>query len=220
MWQKEQGEAEKLIVGQVLGYQPAFAMLMLTSPRHCEVNCSVPAHPACTWPSFWAALPAGKPPCLTTRIKGSPSSTCALGWHGRGCQLAGQPLLVTGGTLSLNHPGHPYSVHLAPCPSHLELPLSSISDHLVQLSLVLCWSDFLSVMLDREVPTTPSLSRVASDGCCSVWPLSLARLCQDPGWCLKHGVAPLKPIFWTNLSSFPKGLHESSPILIPTWVLE
>lgn len=138
MWQKEQGEAEKLIVGQVLGYQPAFAMLMLTSPRHCEVNCSVPAHPACTWPSFWAALPAGKPPCLTTRIKGSPSSTCALGWHGRGCQLAGQPLLVTGGTLSLNHPGHPYSVHLAPCPSHLELPLSSISDHLVQLSLVLC----------------------------------------------------------------------------------
>lgn len=106
---------------------------MLTSPQHCEVSCSVPAHPACTWTSFWAALPAGKPSCLTTRIKCSPSNTCALGWHGRSCQLAGQPLLVTGGTSSLNHPGHPHSVHLAPCPPHLELPLSLISNHLVQL---------------------------------------------------------------------------------------
>lgn len=64
---------------------------VLASPRHHEVSCSVPAHPACTWTSFWAALPAGKPSCLTTRIKCSPSNTCASGWHGRGCQLAGQP---------------------------------------------------------------------------------------------------------------------------------
>lgn len=106
---------------------------VLASPRHCGVSCSAPAHPACTWPSFRASLPAGKPSCLTTRIKCSPSNTCASGWHGRGCQLAGQPLLVTGGTLSLNHPGHPYSVHLAPCAPHLELPLSLISNHLVQL---------------------------------------------------------------------------------------
>lgn len=89
-----------------------------------KVSCGVPAHPACTWTSRQPALPAGMPSCLTPGTKCSPSNTRALGCHGRGCQLAGHPLLVTGGTLSLNHPGHPYSVHLAPCPPHLSLPLS------------------------------------------------------------------------------------------------
>lgn len=120
---------------------------MLTSPWHCEVSCSRPAHPTCTWTSFWATLPAGKASCLTTRIKCSSSNTCALGWHGRSCQLAGQPLLMTGGTL--NHPGHPYSVHLTPCPPHLELPLIDLKPSGPALTCPVFDWVFLSVILDR-----------------------------------------------------------------------
>lgn len=139
MWQKEQGEAEELFMDQVLDCQPVLATGTCSYLLSTVRSVAVCQHTLlCTWTRFWAALSASKPDCLSTRIKCSPSDTCALGWHGRGCQLAGQPLPVTGGTLSVNHAGHPYSVHLAPCPPHLEQPVSSISKHLVQLLLALC----------------------------------------------------------------------------------
>lgn len=65
--------------------------------------------------SLQAAVPAGMPCCLTTKVL-TLKHTCT-GKSRQGCQLAGHPLLVTGDMLSLNHPRH--SVPLAPCPLHL-----------------------------------------------------------------------------------------------------